>query len=410
MKKLLLSLAVLAFAFSAFAEDPIASIEFKKNSEAYASTSSYSSEWESTDKMWKFQGFNNNNRGWDFIAAGWKTDNTTPYVASGVPCPLPVSSIVFNIGDRFTENAITSAKLLVSDNADFSNATETAVALPTAKNSEWVVNVAKPAANKYYKVQLEIPKQSSNGQAISLTKIALYQNPYKAEEPKPSTYTKVSSIAQVKALKSGDKVEVDFPMTVAFVKNSNVFVTDAAGDFIQIYGANSYKVNDVVPAGWKAEYELYQTYTPELKPESLPASTSTGNFVAKVVAADKVTVDLVNSVVTIKDVVFDKDTPSAKENFTGTVGATTLSFRNNYELTGVAAGKYDVTVVVTVYNGAPSLYVINYGGAAGVGEITVDDAAEAVYYNLQGVKVAEPANGVFIKVQGKKATKVYVGK
>ena len=37
-----------------------------------------------------------------------------------------------------------------------------------------------------------------------------------------------------------------------------------------------------------------------------------------------------------------------------------------------------------------------------------DNNAPAVYYNLQGVKVAEPSNGIFIKVQGKKVSKVYV--
>ncbi len=34
------------------------------------------------------------------------------------------------------------------------------------------------------------------------------------------------------------------------------------------------------------------------------------------------------------------------------------------------------------------------------------DAAEAVYYNLQGVRVAEPQSGIYVKVQGGKATKV----
>lgn len=39
--------------------------------------------------------------------------------------------------------------------------------------------------------------------------------------------------------------------------------------------------------------------------------------------------------------------------------------------------------------------------------VEADDAdAPVVYYNLQGVKVANPANGAYIKVQGTKATKV----
>lgn len=41
-----------------------------------------------------------------------------------------------------------------------------------------------------------------------------------------------------------------------------------------------------------------------------------------------------------------------------------------------------------------------------VEEIEVDDNTPAVYYNIQGVKVNNPTNGLYIKVQGNKATKV----
>lgn len=45
---------------------------------------------------------------------------------------------------------------------------------------------------------------------------------------------------------------------------------------------------------------------------------------------------------------------------------------------------------------------------AGVESVVVDNNAPAVYYNLQGVKVANPANGLFIVRQGNKASKVLV--
>ena len=44
--------------------------------------------------------------------------------------------------------------------------------------------------------------------------------------------------------------------------------------------------------------------------------------------------------------------------------------------------------------------------ATGIEEVGVDANAPVEYYNLQGVKVANPENGVFIKKQGNKATKV----
>ncbi len=43
---------------------------------------------------------------------------------------------------------------------------------------------------------------------------------------------------------------------------------------------------------------------------------------------------------------------------------------------------------------------------AGVNDIEIDNNAPAVYYNPQGVRVAEPTNGLYIKVQGNKTTKV----
>lgn len=241
MKKYLLSLAILAFGMNAMvAENPIASISFTKGSTAYDKVGSYSAEWASTDGMWKFQGFNNNNNGWDFIAAGWKSGESTPFVASGKVCPLPVSSIVFNIGDRLTTDAITSAKLFIADDADFTNATETVLTLPSEKNSEWVVSVAAPSANKFYKVQFEIPKQSSNGQALSFTKIALYQNPYEAGEtpvdpdPDPVVPADGDDFTLANTLTSGgryaivadSKAGILFTQAYGYMKTSAVSIAD----------------------------------------------------------------------------------------------------------------------------------------------------------------------------------------
>lgn len=51
---------------------------------------------------------------------------------------------------------------------------------------------------------------------------------------------------------------------------------------------------------------------------------------------------------------------------------------------------------------------IEFTGAdtSAISDITVDEAADAVYYNLQGVRVANPENGVFVRVAGGKASKI----
>ena len=60
----------------------------------------------------------------------------------------------------------------------------------------------------------------------------------------------------------------------------------------------------------------------------------------------------------------------------------------------------------TVTIDAPSMYMITIGDPVGVEEVETDADAPVEYYNLQGIKVENPAGGIFIKKQGNKTTKV----
>ena len=226
----------------------------------------------------------------------------------------------------------------------------------------------------------------------------------------------VSSVADTKKLESNTEFKVGYELTVGFVNAKNIFAVDAEGNFIQVYGSNSYKIGDKIPAGWSGKYILYNKVTPEIEPvDALPAATE-GTFTPEVVEASAISNDLVNSVVTINNVVLDAATPDKDvtdnnaKNFTGKVGETSLSFRNNYKLASVPAGTYNITCVVMIFNNAPSLYVTNFEEVVNTGiEGVVVDGNEAVeYYNLQGVRVANPENGIYIRRQGNKATKVLV--
>ncbi len=244
----------------------------------------------------------------------------------------------------------------------------------------------------------------STAKTVQMSSIIV--NP-EASEPEK---TKVASVKEAIALANNTIAIVDFNLTVGFANRYNVYATDAAGDFIQIYGINEYKPGDIIPAGWEAKYELYRDDTPEFKPTgTLPAATE-GKFEAKEVAAADITTALVNNVIVVKNVVFDAATPAEKVNFTGKVGETELSFRNNYTVPSVEAGKYDVTVVVTIYNHAPSLYVVSYApaGSSAIDNIATDANAPVEYYNLQGIRVANPENGLFIRRQGSTVSKVII--
>lgn len=49
-----------------------------------------------------------------------------------------------------------------------------------------------------------------------------------------------------------------------------------------------------------------------------------------------------------------------------------------------------------------------YAGGAGLDDIVAEDNAPVEYYTLQGVRVAEPTPGLYIRRQGTKVTKVFV--
>ena len=59
-----------------------------------------------------------------------------------------------------------------------------------------------------------------------------------------------------------------------------------------------------------------------------------------------------------------------------------------------------------LWDGIPIKGIITTNEIGGVEHIIMTEQGEAIYYNLQGVKVANPENGVFIRVKGGKASKV----
>lgn len=171
-----------------------------------------------------------------------------------------------------------------------------------------------------------------------------------------------SSIAEIIAASPDGEFTVDCDLTIGFRNNRNIFVTDGT-DFIQIYSDLSselvagYKIDK----GWTSTYTLFQSTTPELVPVSSSSlSGEESTFTAPVVKGSEISTDMVNSVVTIPEVYFASQTGGNKTNFNGTADGVTLSFRNNYGIRQVDAGCYDVKVVVNIYNGGVSLYVVDY--------------------------------------------------
>lgn len=249
------------------------------------------------------------------------------------------------------------------------------------------------------------PQMSANNVVVSLNG---------STTPPVIEATEVNNVLATTALASGTPVKVNYALTVGYASGSSIFACDEDGDFIQLYGTNTLKAGDVIPAGWEGTYTLYGDNTPEItfNEGALPAATE-GTFTPKEVEATAITDALVNHVVTVKNVNFEEATPAAKTDFTGTVGETTLNLFNQYELASVEAGKYDVTGVVAIrnLNGSPvaKLFVTNITKSETDSALLIgagDNAAPVEYYNLQGVRIDNPANGIFIRRQGSKAQKI----
>ena len=359
----------------------------------------------------------------DLIAKGWIAQYAPFY---GLPEVKPVGAFpaaASNDGKKFAPAEVAAADItaalvnhvIIVKNVEFATAT------PDKTSQDFTGKVGETTLN--FRTNFKLDAQEAGTYNVTLAvavynnKVQLYPIAYelvKAAEPEVPEAVTVNSVKETIAVDAKTTVKVNYALTVGFANAGNIFACDEAGDFIQVYAndkKNDFKIGDVIPAGWDATYDLYNG-TPELLISSvsaLPAATA-GTFAAKAVAPADITTAMVNNVVMIEKVVFDAATPSAaKSDFTGKVGDVELSLRNNYGIASVEAGTYNVTVVVTIYQNAPSLYAISFEKAAtdGIDEIEAE-AAEAVYYNLQGVEVKNPENGVYIVRRGAKVTKEYI--
>lgn len=68
----------------------------------------------------------------------------------------------------------------------------------------------------------------------------------------------------------------------------------------------------------------------------------------------------------------------------------------------------DPTSGKAYYNSYEAVLTFTIPGATGIEDVTTATNAPVEYYNLQGVRVANPENGIFIRRQGNVATKVLV--
>ncbi len=97
---------------------------------------------------------------------------------------------------------------------------------------------------------------------------------------------------------------------------------------------------------------------------------------------------------------------------------TDVNYNGAFVFMNVEAGEYtvefthpdyeDSPISVTVEAATTSYPTAFLENVSGIEAVSTEENAPATYYNLQGVKVTNPSNGIFIKVQAEKAEKVYL--
>lgn len=233
----------------------------------------------------------------------------------------------------------------------------------------------------------------------------------------PSASNLVQMLAMAPAVY--DRVEVNFPVTVTFASGNTAYLIDAEGNAgylqdIRNQGSTStvvitlYEVGNVIPAGWIAtNATMYESVIWQgIPPEVTETVEVTYPEVTSVTPADA------EKVVIIKEVTFAKSTASGNTKAYGTTpGGDTYEFQDTYNVPSKPAGVYDVTCIVKYSKVGTTEYFylvpIAYEETSAIR--TVEAAgAETRYYDLHGVEVKTPVNGIYVKVVGGEASKVFV--
>ena len=312
------------------------------------------------------------------LAITYSPKGSSSLESAGLSFPESLYTVL--MGEEFTAPALTkatdAAATYTSSNEEVATVDAANGAVTILAAGTTVIKAATPATSTY-----------NAGEASYTLKVVAAYN----------------SIAEVYAAEGVSGI-INFPLTVAYQKGQNTYAYDAAGNYTLIYGnyVGTRERGDVIPAGWEGKYTLHKGL-PEIVPVNAPAA-STDHVDYTPTEVESVNADMMNHVVVLKKVTFAADA-STEGN---TEDGTTYTFFNKFGIDPVVAGTYNVELAVSTYNNNMQLYPIKYTEwESGVDEITVAEG-EAQYYNMQGVRVANPENGMFIRIQNGKAQKVVI--
>lgn len=203
--------------------------------------------------------------------------------------------------------------------------------------------------------------------------------------------TAANNVAEMlsKAPNKNDKILVNCALTVLYANGNYVYVTDERDGYTLLWQpTHEYKAGDIIRGGWEATNSTYNGLVEFTG--NFPASA--GNFPVEYAITESVSLEDVNKVLYINNVTFAEATPvfddanKTKTNFTGTLAdGTEVTFRTNWNIESVVAGKYKVLSAVSVFNGNLQIFPIAYEEPAV--EVVVPEYPEHIAAACEGAEI-----------------------
>ncbi len=235
----------------------------------------------------------------------------------------------------------------------------------------------------------------------------------------------VNSWSEFTALNNKITAKINFPSTVTLQRTATYKHTYVVsnGEPMLLIGDDvpDYSAGDVIPAGWTAIYKsatLKESHASVVKAPEPSSETATFESIEA-----KNTKDLkMYGLYIIKNVKFENGiSPDENNDLYGTYTEvdgrnetpnTSIRFRKLFDFDNMAAGTYDVTFVVDGTGAGLSrkqLHPVKFELVQSSGiESVEENETPAEYYTLEGLRVKNPAKGIYIRRQGEKVTKVLI--
>ncbi len=203
---------------------------------------------------------------------------------------------------------------------------------------------------------------------------------------------------------------VNGPITAIYYNNKNLYTKDSQGNYMDIYGnlpSGLTIENGTTFSYVEGKYIVYEVSgLPELTDYTL-GEVSDGTAVEPEVKSVAAGITAADASAYVKYSNVEVTDINGKE-FTIKDGDNTIEGYDTFSYSGLAAKtNVDITGFVVMRDKTPRIapILIEATTETGIAGIEAENG-EAVYFNLQGVRVENPENGIFIRVQNGKAVKI----